>query len=32
MRDAFFFVLIAAFGLLSWGLLVLCKRLMGGKG
>ncbi len=32
MGDAFYLALIAAFALLSWGLLVLCDRLMGGKG
>jgi hypothetical protein len=31
MTDLFFLALVGAFGLLSWGLLVLCERLMGGK-
>ena len=31
MMDLYFIALLTAFALLSWGLLVLCERLMGGK-
>jgi len=31
MADIFFMVVIALFAALSWGLLVLCDRLMGDK-
>jgi hypothetical protein len=31
MWDMFFFGLTAAFAALSWGLIVLCDRLMGGR-
>jgi hypothetical protein len=32
MGDAFYLILLVAFALLSWGLLVLCDRLKGGQG
>jgi hypothetical protein len=31
MLDAMFLALMACFALLSWGLIVLCERLMGGS-
>ena len=31
MNDLFFLAILAAFALLSWGLMVLCDRLMRGK-
>jgi hypothetical protein len=31
MLDALFLILLAGFGLLSWGLIALCERLMGGS-
>jgi hypothetical protein len=32
MNDAIFIAVLAAFVVLSWGLVVLCDHLMGGKG
>jgi hypothetical protein len=31
MSDALYLILLAGFGLLSWALVVLCERLMGGS-
>jgi hypothetical protein len=31
MGDLFFLSAVLGFGFLSWGLIVLCDRLMGGK-
>lgn len=31
MLDAIFLILLAGFGLLSWALISLCERLMGGS-
>lgn len=31
MSDVFFLALCGAFAVLTWGLLVLCERLMGGR-
>jgi hypothetical protein len=31
MLDAMYLAIMAGFGLLSWGLIVLCERLMGGR-
>ena len=31
MSDLFFAMVFAVFALLSWGLVVLCERLMGGE-
>jgi hypothetical protein len=32
MGDIWFLALLILFGVSSWGLLILCQRLMGGKG
>ena len=31
MADLFFLALLAGFGVITWGLLALCERLMGDK-
>jgi hypothetical protein len=31
MLDGLFLILLAGFGLLSWALIVLCERLLGGN-
>jgi hypothetical protein len=31
MKDVIFIVILVAFAALTWGLIVLCDRLMGGK-
>ena len=31
MADVMYLALVAGFGLLSWALIVLCERLMGGN-
>ena len=32
MGDVWLLSILVLFGVLSWGLLILCERLMGGKG
>jgi hypothetical protein len=32
MNDAIFIAILIAFAVLSWGFILLCDRLMGGKG
>jgi hypothetical protein len=32
MGDIWLLTILVLFGVLSWGLLILCDRLMGGKG
>jgi hypothetical protein len=32
MGDIWVLAVLVLFGVLSWGLLILCERLMGGKG
>jgi hypothetical protein len=32
MGDFWLLAILVLFGILSWGLLILCERLMGGKG
>jgi hypothetical protein len=32
MNDAIFIAILVAFAVLSWGFILLCDRLMGGKG